>query len=180
MTASLLARAHDTLEAAGIAHALVGAAALAVHGVSRSTFDRDLLVWDPRALEPDTWNVFAASAGVDIRRGDADDPLAGVIRLTQDGERDVDVIVGRHAWQRRLTEDATIVSTPDGPLPVVSPAGLVLLKLYAGGPQDLWDIQQLRAIAGPGLDDAVRAAIAPLPAPARATWDALVARNPQA
>ena len=34
-----------------IPYALVGAAALAVRGVSRSTFDRDLLVMDPIVLD---------------------------------------------------------------------------------------------------------------------------------
>ena len=54
MTASLLRRVHERLEESGIAHALIGAAALAIHGISRSTFDQDLLVTDRRALEATT------------------------------------------------------------------------------------------------------------------------------
>ena len=53
MTASLLSTIAGALEDAGIPYALVGAAALAVHGVSRSTLDQDLLVTERRALDPD-------------------------------------------------------------------------------------------------------------------------------
>ncbi len=50
MTSSLLIRVHELLTTADMPHALIGAAALAVHGVSRSTFDQDILVTDTRAL----------------------------------------------------------------------------------------------------------------------------------
>ena len=171
MTASLLRRVHERLEGSGIAHALIGAAALAIHGISRSTFDQDLLVTDRRALEPMTWDGLAGTANVDIRRGDDDDPLAGVVRLVSPGERDVDVVVGRHEWQRRILADAMMRDTPAGSLPVAAPEGLVLLKLYAGAPQDLWDIEQLRAVAGgPALDAAVDRLVVSLPSRAREVW----------
>ncbi len=133
MTSSLLRRVHERLAEAGISHALIGAAALAIHGISRSTFDQDLLVTDRRALNAATWAGLADVAEVDIRRGDDDDPLAGVVRVISPGERDVDVIVGRHEWQRSIIEDAVLRDTPAGSIPVASPKGLVLLKLYAGG-----------------------------------------------
>ena len=170
MNTSLLARVYGTLTTAGIRSALIGAGALAVHGVSRSTFDRDLLVVDKRALERQTWATLPETVSIDIRRGDAEDPLEGVIRLSSGAERVVDVIVGRHRWQFRLLEEASAVETPDATLSVVSAPGLVLLKLYAGGPQDLWDIEQLRSVHGKELDAAVDAGIHALPADARETW----------
>jgi len=165
----LLRRVVDALEAAAIPHALIGAAALATHGISRSTLDHDLLTTDARALDKATWKAID-DAHVEIRRGDADDPLAGVVRVTAAGERDVDVIVGRDAWQRALVHEAETIDTAAGPLRVVSAAGLVLLKLYAGGAQDLWDIEQLRAAAGPALDADVDARIQLLPEDAQRTW----------
>ena len=48
--------------------------------------------------------------------------------------------------------------------------GLVLLKLYAGGPQDLWDIEQLRGIGGAALDTGVDRRIEALPDHAREAW----------
>ena len=176
MTPTLLRRVHEQLSATGIAHALIGAAALAIHGVSRSTFDQDLLATDPRALTPAAWTTLTDETQVDIRRGDDDDPLAGVVRVTCPGERDVDVVVGRHKWQSTIIEGATALDTPAGPMPVASPEGLVLLKLYAGGPQDLWDIEQLRATLGPPLDLAVNRHVDSLPGQAREMWTRLTSR----
>jgi hypothetical protein len=178
VTPSLLRRVHERLAENGIAHALIGAAALAIHGISRSTFDQDLLVTDRRALEPTTWDGLAGMADVDIRRGDDDDPLAGVVRLVSPGERDVDVVVGRHEWQRRILDDAVFRDTPAGSLPVAAPEGLVLLKLYAGAPQDLWDIEQLRAVVGgPALDAAVNRQVESLSPRAREAWTRLTATS---
>lgn len=143
------------LERAGVPHALIGAAALAAAGVSRSTFDIDLLVLDRRCLEPSFWATLPDEAlDVEVRRGDADDPLAGVVRASASGERPVDIVVGKSGWQQRAIDRA--IRRPGGP-PVVQPRDLVLLKLYAGGTQDLWDVRQLLAAAG---DDSLAAAVA--------------------
>ena len=73
--------------------ALIGASALAVHGIPRSTYDLDLLTTSPRALEPSLWEQLSPhDMGVDVRAGDAADPLRGVVGLQRAGDRDVDVV----------------------------------------------------------------------------------------
>jgi hypothetical protein len=159
----------SVLAAAGIPHALIGAAAMAVHGISRSTVDQDLLVTDPHVLHDAFWSDLAAGASVDVRRGDADDPLAGVVRIDRDAERIVDVVVGRGAWQDAILARA---ATHDwAHLRVVEPADLILLKLYAGGVQDKWDVEQLLATYA-SLAALVDSRIATLPPAARALWTA--------
>ena len=60
---------------------------MAVRGVSRSTRDVDLLVVDPECLSPVTWEALRREGiVVSIRRGDAEDPLAGAVRLTGPGQ----------------------------------------------------------------------------------------------
>lgn len=57
-------------------------------------------------------------------------------------------------------------------VPVAAPADLILLKLYAGGPQDAWDIEQL--LGGPDraqLVAEVEAALRPLPAECHQLWE---------
>jgi hypothetical protein len=54
MTGPLLALATRALEQGGVRLGLIGAAALAVHGVARSTFDLDLLTTDPAVLDLST------------------------------------------------------------------------------------------------------------------------------
>lgn len=168
---TLLARVVQELERAGLAFAVCGAGALAVHGVARSTYDIDLLTTDPRALHDTTWRALAAAdVHVEIRRGDDDDPLRGVVRVTKTGERPVDVIVGRHAWQTAAIDAADPARVLDAAVRVVDVPSLILLKLYAGGPQDLWDIEQLLALERSDVTRAVDAVVGQLPASSRALW----------
>jgi hypothetical protein len=99
MRTALLFDAVTLLEERGARPALIGAMALAVHGIGRSTQDVDVLVLDRSVLGADVWKGLSASgAAVEIRRGDGDDPLAGVVRLSRPGEAAVDVIVGKEGW----------------------------------------------------------------------------------
>jgi hypothetical protein len=116
--------------------------------VPRATLDQDLLAVDARVLDTGTWAGLAEpSLDIDIRRGDADDPLRGVVRITSStSDRPLDLVVGRYQWQERAIARATLVTLDDDvAVPVVQARDLVLLKLYAGGPQDAWDIQRLLA-----------------------------------
>ena len=162
------------LERFGIPHALVGAAALALHGISRSTLDQDILVTDTRVLDEGFWKEFVSTALVDRRRGDSDDPLAGVVRIESGDDRavdrTVDLIVGHSAWQSDMLTRAEPVLDASG-LRVVRAADLVLLKLYAGGSQDRWDIEQLLASDESGtLIAEVEERLPDLPARCAALW----------
>jgi hypothetical protein len=169
---TLLDRVTTHLRDAGVAHALIGAAALAAAGIARSTFDIDLLSTDQRVLHDTFWDALRRQgAGIDCRRGDRDDPLAGVVRLDEAGQRPVDVVVGRLAWQARAVQRATPL--PAG-APVVRPSDLVLLKLYAGGSQDLWDIRELLTTPdAAAVAAAVDADLPALPAFMRQRWASL-------
>jgi hypothetical protein len=57
-------------------------------------------------------------------------------------------------------------------VPVAAPADLILMKLYAGGSQDMWDVEQL--LAGPeGLTARaeVEATLGTLPLECRRLWE---------
>lgn len=57
-------------------------------------------------------------------------------------------------------------------VPVATVSDLILLKLYAGGPQDAWDIEQLLEIAADRADLEARAEaqLDALPAESRRLW----------
>jgi hypothetical protein len=173
----LVALVVAVLERLGVRYALIGAGALAVHGVARSTFDLDLLTTNRAVLDPGVWVDLIADGRVHVtvRLGDADDPLAGLVRVDAAGERDVDVVVGRWAWQTEAVERASLVVAGGLQLPVVVPADLILLKLYAGGSQDKWDVEQL--LAGDdrqALVDEVESRLESLPIEARRAWAHIV------
>jgi hypothetical protein len=165
---SLVNEIRSTLDAAGIRHALIGALALSAYGVNRATVDLDLFTTDSSCLVPDLWtDLRKRGVDVDVRRGDPTDPLAGVVRFQVPGESAVDVVVGKHAWQTKVLERAE----PIGEALVVRAADLVLLKLYAGGIQDAWDVQQL--LARPFRGDLVReveARLSDLPSRCQELW----------
>lgn len=162
----------EALDASGISYALIGAGALTVHGVGRSTLDLDLLTTDAAVLGAGFWERRTAlSASSDVRRGDADDPLAGVVRFEAENEAPVDLVVGRSDWQRRILERSRRLSLGELALPVVGAADLILLKLFAGGAQDAWDVVQILAAGGRAeLAAEVESRLADLPPDAEALW----------
>ena len=173
---SLLDQVTAVLDHAGARYAVIGAAAMAAYGVARSTHDVDLLTLANVCLDSGTWAPLA-NAGVDVSvtRGDAADPLAGVVRFDEPGKRPVDLVVGRHRWQIRMIERARPALIHGSRVPTVQARDVVALKLFAGGAQDAWDIAQL--LAGPdreALIAEVAADVGELPAHCRDFWERIL------
>jgi hypothetical protein len=166
---TLLDRVVCLLGERDVRHALIGAAALAAHGIARSTYDIDLLTTDERVLGDEFWSGLRSEGpSADVRRGDDQDPLRGVVRVELADERPVDIIVGRHPWHARAVDRARQLA--DAP-PVVTARDLILLKLYAGGTQDVWDVRELLRLPNAAeLVDEVSADLADLPAAMRELW----------
>lgn len=161
------------LEAEDVDFALIGAVAMAVHGVSRSTADIDFLSVDEGLLKRELWTDFEErGATIRLLKGDFEDPLAGSVRLLLERDEIVDVVVGRYRWQEEIIQAADVTSIGEFAVRVVRPSGLVLLKLFAGGPQDMWDIHAL--LAGHEQADAIKVEVngkvAQLPEDCRELW----------
>jgi hypothetical protein len=121
------------LDRSGVSWCMIGGSALAVHGYARFTADVDLLTMDERVLEATLWE---GSELPEIRKGDWDDPLRGVVRFHS--EPGLDLIVGAGHAMRFAVESAELHSVLGWR--VATPLGMVLLKLEAGGPMDRSDI----------------------------------------
>ncbi len=164
---TLAAAVVNHLARRGIPCAVIGGAALAVHGIARATVDLDLLATDANALDRQTWEGFSDPPS-EIRRGGSDDPLDGVVRFRRASEV-VEVIVGTSSWMRQIVGRAAPHLLGGESLPVVAAVDLVLLKLYAAGPQDLLDIKLLLA-ALPAVAGEVNARVSVLPPEVQETW----------
>lgn len=165
---SLAGKVVAYLRERGVRSALVGAEALAVHGIARATLDSDLLVSSGDALRESFWSAFSPTAAITVRRGDADDPLRGVAQVRLRRER-TDVIVGPR-WTRRVLDRAFHVTVSGEEIPVADRADLVLLKLYAEGPQDLLDVRLLLETGGDDLRQEVERRLRGLPAGVTRSW----------
>lgn len=169
---SLLSKVAAHLAVRRVTFAAVGGVALAVRGVARSTFDVDLLTMDGAVLAEAFWAVVERdNTALEVRRGDGDDPLKGLVRLTSRDERPVDVVVGRGAWQDAVVKRAESFALLDVLVPVVRASDLVLLKLHAGGTQDFWDVKQLLDTDRDGeIAREVQSRIAEVPRGAAIAW----------
>ena len=135
------------LDALGVRYALIGAHAMAARGYPRFTLDVDLLTTDSRVLDASQWTALERDgAQVDARRGDADDPLGGVVHLLLRDGTDVDIVVGKWKWETDLVERAEAISIGGAPIGVPCTGDLILLKLAAGGTLDLRDAAALLTI----------------------------------
>ena len=166
---NLAGRVIAYLEARDVDCAIVGGTALGAHGIARATLDVDVLVANVAVLEREFWTAAHDLTSVEIRRGDVEDPLRGVVRIAG-ADRPVDVLVGRGAWTAAILKRRIRIAIAGVALPFVDRADLVLLKLYAGGPQDLLDVELLLAAEPDALLATVNARIGEAPAGVRDLW----------
>lgn len=140
------------LQDAGVRYAVCGGLAVTMHGASRTTKDIDLLVAEqdiPRTLEllRPLGYVFVALP----LTFEADTPRERRVQRVSkiaDGEHlCVDLLVAELVFSG-LLDDTIEVQLPNGPLTVVSLAGLLKMKQLAGRKQDLADLAKLE-----GKDD---------------------------
>jgi hypothetical protein len=122
--------------------ALIGGFAVAAWGVPRATQDLDFAVAvgsaDPRAA--------AEFLGGHYEQGDADDPLRGVIHLAAGAPHEsvpLRSVLFPPGIADLIFHRVEAVPLMDRTVPVVAWSVLLILKLYAGGPQDRLDAEQL-------------------------------------
>jgi hypothetical protein len=171
----LLQRLVAVLDSAHVSYALVGAVAVASRGAPRSTYDLDLFTTDKRILREEMWSKIRRDGiPVDVRRGDFDDPLAGVVRIGTSPDQ-IDVVVGKWKWEQAVIERSQPVNVRGITIPVPSRSDLILLKLAAGGPLDYLDAYNLLKL-GPHdeLVANVISKIGDLPQDAQKLWQRLL------
>jgi predicted nucleotidyltransferase len=166
----LARRVVEFLEVNTIAYTLIGATAVGRYGVTRATMDVDFFVVDSNVLKPEFWNSLAESVQVDCRRGDFEDALRGLVRLRDDHGEVVDVVVGKWKWQSGVVERSEPATIWGRSVPVVRAADLILLKLYAGGGKDAWDITELLAVLDSTVVAEVEQRLPDLQQDARDLW----------
>ena len=166
------------LDAADVSYALIGAHAMAVRGYPRFTVDIDLLTTDARVLDAATWvPLIEQGARVDRRRGDDEDPLAGVVHIVLADDTNVDVVVGRWAWEQQVVARAEPMTVLGVTIAVPTTSDLILLKLAAGGHLDLHDAAALLALADRARVIAdVEARLGDVRPDVRSLWDDLLTR----
>lgn len=147
MLETALHRIIAKLEELEVRYALVGGFALIARGVVRATEDIDFMVDLPPQEAPSLARSLSESGmPSDFRESGLDDPLGGLIRVNCPTEMDpvrCDIILPSRAWHTQAVRNAGTVKLEGIAVSVVQALDLFLLKLSAGGPQDLLDAANL-------------------------------------
>lgn len=143
---TLIEEVSQILESIGAPYALIGGRAVGVRGYPRMTLDYDFLTADARVLQREIWNALEeAGAAIDPRKGDFDDPIAGVVHITFADGVEADVLLAKWKWELEIIERSEPLNVGGRIVPVPVTSDLILLKLAAGGPIDLQDVMSLLA-----------------------------------
>jgi hypothetical protein len=131
----------------GSPYALIGGRAVGIRGFPRMTLDYDFLTADQRVLDSSVWESLAATfkASVDVRKGDFDDPIAGVVHIAFPDGSEADILLAKWKWESEVIARAELLEVAGTRVLVPVTSDLVLLKLVAGGPIDLQDVISLIA-----------------------------------
>lgn len=130
-----------------IPYALIGGLAVTARGVVRATKDIDLLIDLPLRDGPSlALSLNHQGLPGTFQKGHIDDPIPGLIRLdvpVSSGAVRCDLVFPARAWETEAVRNAAPVDVEGLVLRVATGADLFLLKLRAGGPQDLLDAAEL-------------------------------------
>ena len=143
----------DVLDLSQIPYAIVGAIAAAYHGAVRASRDADAVIFLPSADIPILVDSLkAAGFVVRVGKGEIDDPIRQVLILTDLHDNTVDLLWGVHGMDKGVMDRRRTTSLLGSVVKIIGPEDFIAMKLFAGGPKDLGDVQGVFEISGPSLD----------------------------
>ena len=152
-----LARLFDQF---GAPYAVMGGLAVRVHGIPRPTYDVDFTLAIDRARLLELYDAVRALGYTvpEEYQGGWVDQVAGMplvkARLRVEGKTiDVDVFLAESRFQKSLIQRRIQTDVEGITAWIASAEDLILLKLLAGRPRDIGDIQDILLVQGP-LDQA--------------------------
>jgi len=120
---------------------LIGGLAVSAWSPPRATMDVDFLVLvESTNLIHLVKALCDAGLNAELRRGGYDDPVPCLIRADS-----LDIIVATKKYEAEAIEQSIVVDVLGRDIPVASPEYLIILKLKAGGPRDILDVQEILA-----------------------------------
>lgn len=145
-----------------ISFALIGGLAVSAWGAIRATQDIDILAdSDPSPLRNLRLRAdlkrFLEKQGctAEWRAGEAEDPIPLLLRLQLPRRLrrlGADILWVHKRWQREALARRIAIEVSGLQVFVLHPEDLILMKLDAGGPKDLLDVQELLGSPPPELD----------------------------
>ncbi len=148
-SALLLLDVIDVLASHSITYAVVGALAASVHGAVRASMDADVVLSlglpDAKNLKS---SLTVAGFQTEFTRGDLDDPIPALLKVTDPFGNRVDLLIGLKGLDPQAFSRSIEVPFQGTTLKFIGREDFIAMKAFAGGPMDLVDAA--RAITGGG------------------------------
>lgn len=152
-SALLLLDAVDVLVAHQINYAVVGAIAASVHGAVRASMDADVVLSMAIQQAKELEQAFkAAGFSTQLARGDVDDPIPALLKLSDRYGNRVDLLVGLRGMEVDAFSRLVEVPFQGARLRFIGREDFIAMKAFAGGPMDVLDATRAIAAAGLALD----------------------------
>jgi hypothetical protein len=130
----------EILQREKIAYAVIGAFALSLHGTIRGTTDVDALLFTtPQHLAQLNMAFDRAGFATELRRGEPDDPILGMLVLGDSHNNRVELLGGLRGLDPAFFTRTLEVPFLGVNLRFVGREDLIAMKCFAGSPQDLLD-----------------------------------------
>jgi hypothetical protein len=152
-SALLLLDAVAVLTDEGVEYAVIGAMAASVHGKVRASLDADAVLGvGPARLRQLEKRFTAEHFHTELREGDAEDPVPGVLALCDAHGNQVDLLAALRGMDPAAFQRAVTIPFQGASLRVIGREDFIAMKLFAGGPKDLMDASAVLQAGGPPLD----------------------------
>lgn len=152
-SALLLVDVVDLLVVQKIEYAVVGAIAASVHGAVRASMDADVVLSLAIGRAGDLERSFkAAGFGTELSRGDFDDPIPGLLKLSDGYGNRVDLLIGLRGMEPQAFSRAAEIEFQGVKLRFIGREDFIAMKVFAGGPVDIVDATRALAASGGSLD----------------------------
>ena len=152
-SASLLLDVVEVLTSQAVDYAVIGALAASLHGAGRASLDADLVV-SASVREGKRIDQALKDAGLttELRRGDPEDAIPGLVRVSDTFGNQVDVLLGLRGLDPKAFSRTVEVPFEGTRLRFIGREDFVAMKVAAAGPIDLVDARNAIAADPKSLD----------------------------
>jgi predicted nucleotidyltransferase len=152
-SALLLLDVADVLVAGKLDYAVIGALAASIHGVVRASMDADVLLSISAQKAKDLETGFsAAGLQTELTRGDFEDPIPGLLKVSDEHGNRVDLLLGLKGMELEAFSRVLEVPFEGTTLRFIGREDFIAMKVFAGGPVDLMDAARAISAGRDSLD----------------------------
>jgi hypothetical protein len=143
----------DLLVDQNLEYAVIGALAASIHGAVRASMDADVVLSLTMQKAQGLEQVCTAAGFVTkLTRGDVEDPIPGLLRLSDRYENCVDLLIGLRGMEPQAFSRLIEVPFQGAMLKFIGREDFIAMKVFAGGPLDLVDATRAIAAGDTKLD----------------------------